>query len=98
MREGRYQKRIIERVEELLPGCVIIKNDPTYLQGILDLTIFWEDRWGMLEVKTSEKAAVQPNQEYYVDKMHQMSFAAFIYPENEDVVLHDLQSAFGVAR
>jgi hypothetical protein len=52
----------------------------------------------MLEVKLHRSAGVQPNQQHYVEQMNGMSFAAFIYPENEEIVLHDLQSAFGTAR
>lgn len=79
----------------MFPGCIILKNDPNYLQGIPDLTIFWHDRWATLEVKKDAKASHQPNQDYYVDIMNQMSFSRFIYPENKEEVLHELQHAFG---
>jgi hypothetical protein len=98
VREGEYQTKIIKRLEELFPGCVILKNDPQYYQGIPDLSIFWKHHWAMLEVKLHRSAGVQPNQQHYVEQMNGMSFAAFIYPENEEIVLHDLQSAFGTAR
>jgi len=48
----------------------------------------------MLEVKASETSPEQPNQGYYVEKMNRMSFAAFIFPENEEEVLTALQAAF----
>lgn len=98
MRESQFQAQLIQKLRDVFPGCVILKNDPTYLQGIPDLTIFYHDRWAMLEVKTSAKAPTQPNQPYYVDLLDQMSFAAFIYPENEEDVLYDLQCAFGTLR
>lgn len=98
MREREYQPQLIAKLRELFPGCVILKNDPTYLQGFPDLTLFYHDRWAALEVKASANAPAQPNQAYYVDILDQMSFAAFIYPENEEEVLHDLQSAFGTRR
>lgn len=50
----------------------------------------------MLEVKPRENARQQPNQEYYIELFDDMSFGAFIYPENEEEVLYDLQQAFGV--
>jgi hypothetical protein len=98
MRESVYQSRIIKRLERMFPGCVILKNDPGYKQGIPDLTIFYNDRWGTLEVKTSEDAEEQPNQDYYVGRLNEMSFSAFIYPENEEQVLSDLQIALGTKR
>lgn len=76
----------------------MLKNDSSYIQGIPDLIILFRDRWAMLEVKGSAKAPRQPNQEYYVRVLGEMSFAAFIYPENEEEVLRDLQQAFTSAR
>ena len=98
MNEGRYKTKVIKKLEALFPGCLILKNDASYVQGIPDLTIFYNDRWAMLEVKISEKASSQPNQEHYIHVLDAMSFAAFIYPENEEAVLNALQSAFGSAR
>src|ERR1700754_4069722 len=94
MRENTYQGRLIKRLRKLFPGCIILKNDSGYLQGVPDLIILYGNRWAALEVKASANAGHQPNQEYYVDLMHQMSFAAFIYPENEKEVLDELCIAF----
>lgn len=94
MREADYQAHIIRKLRTLFPGCVVLKNDSGYLQGILDLSIFYEVHWAMLEVKISANAAEQPNQRYYVDLLNEMSFAAIIYPENEQEVLDELQRSF----
>lgn len=92
---GGYSSRLRMKLLDRFDGCVIIRNDPnSNLQGIPDLTVLYKDRWAMLEVKASAKAKTQPNQEYYVDKFNKMSFCAFIYPENEEEVLRDLQSTF----
>jgi hypothetical protein len=93
-----YQRKLTKKLQRLFPGCEIIKNDPAENQGIPDLLILFKGLWAMLEVKLSAKAPSRPNQGYFVDKFNEMSFAAFIYPENEEQVLHDLQSAFGTAR
>jgi hypothetical protein len=92
--ESAYQARLIRKLKRMFPGCVVLKNDSQYIQGILDLTLLWKRYWAMLEVKASRTASHQPNQEYYVEQLDNMSFAAFIYPENEEEVLSALQEAF----
>lgn len=94
MAENDYQAKLIRKLGKMFPDCQILKNDPGYRQGILDLTIFWGPYWAMLEVKASATAKKQPNQDYYVRQMNEMSFAAVIYPENEEEVLAALQDAF----
>lgn len=94
MTENAYQAKLIRKLKRLFPGCVILKNDPSYIQGMLDLTILYQDRWATLEVKASADAPRRPNQEHYQRLMADMSFSAFIYPENEEEVLAALQEAF----
>lgn len=94
MTERQYQAKLIRKLEQMFPDCLILKNDSGLKQGILDLLILWRDKWASLEIKASPDAAVQPNQDYYVEKLDGMSFAAYIYPENEKEVLSALQQAF----
>jgi hypothetical protein len=82
----------------MLPGCIVLKNDERYIQGIPDLIILYGASWGMLEVKRSDIAPVRPNQFYYVNLLNEMSFAAFISPETEEDVLYDLQQTFKSSR
>lgn len=93
-RENKYQAGLIKRIKERFPGCMVIKNDSSYIQGIPDLTVFHGDRWATLECKREEGASKQPNQEYYVGRMNEMSFSRFIYPENEEEVLSELSKTF----
>lgn len=78
----------------MFPGCIVMKNDPNYIQGIPDLIVLWNDRWAALEVKRSSKASHRPNQEYYVEMMDNMSFSRFIFPQNKEEVLDELQRSF----
>lgn len=98
MRESDYQRNLVKKIKQMFPGCVVTRNDPKENQGFPDITIFYEDRWAMLEVKISAKAHEQPNQRYHIETMNDMSFAAFIYPENEREVLDELQRSFGSTR
>lgn len=92
--ENQYQSRLVRKLRRMFPGCEVLKNDPTYIQGFPDLLILFNDKWAILEVKASADAASQPNQTHYVNKLDNMSFASFIYPENEEEVLIALQQAF----
>jgi hypothetical protein len=94
MNESKYQHYIIEKLRDMFPGCLILKNDPNYIQGIPDLIILYMDRWAALEVKISEAAPTRPNQDYYIALMDDMSFASHIFPENEKEVLDELQYTF----
>jgi hypothetical protein len=97
-RESQYQADLIQRLYAAYPGCFIQKLDSSYTQGIPDLLILFRDRWAVLEVKAAFDSAEQPNQRWYVEKMDAMSFAAFIYPENEEEVLRGLEQALRPAR
>lgn len=92
--ESKFQADLIKKLKKMFPGCIILKNDPNYIQGVPDLTIFYKNKWATLEVKKSENASHRPNQEYYVNTMNEMSYSRFIYPENKEEVLHELQLAF----
>lgn len=92
--ESIFQAKLIKELKAMFKGCMIMKLDADYIQGIPDLLILYRDKWATLECKKHAKASKQPNQEYYVDKMNSMSFSRFICPENKEEVLYDLQQAF----
>ena len=95
MKESDFQKNVIKEIKEMFPDSIIMKTDPTYKQGIPDLLILNGNRWASLEVKKSYEARKKPrpNQEEYVERMNNMSFSSFIYPENKQEVLDELQQA-----
>lgn len=96
MLERDFQSKLIREIKSLFPECLVIKNDS--VQGYPDLLILHKDKWASLECKRSAGAKKQPNQEYYVGKMNEMSFSRFICPENKEEVLNELQQAFGSRR
>lgn len=98
MLERDFQSDLIKELGDILPGCIVLKNDPNYIQGIPDLMILYKDHWAALECKQSKKAKPRPNQPYYVKQMDSMSFASFIYPENKEEVLDALCRSFKVQR
>lgn len=94
MLESKFQAQLIRDLKRMFPGCVVMKMDPTYIQGIPDLLILFNDKWATLECKKNAGAKKQPNQEYYVGRMNEMSFSRFICPENKEEVLNELQQTF----
>lgn len=93
--ERKFQKELIKKIKDMFPGCVVLKNDANYIQGLPDLTVLYKNKWAMLECKKTGDSALRPNQSYYVSKFDDMSFARLIYPENEEEVLYELQQSFG---
>ena len=94
MSENRFKTNLTKELRRLFPGCIILHMDPTEIQGIPDLLILYKNKWAALEGKDYANAPVRPNQPYYVRLMNEMSFAAFIYPENKDNVLDELSFYF----
>ena len=93
-RENKFQANLIKEIEDRFPGSIVMKNDANYIQGIPDLTVLYKDKWATLECKKSRNATHQYNQDDYVEMMNDMSFSAFIYPENKEEVLNELQTVF----
>lgn len=97
-KESDFQRDVIRKLKHQYPGCLVLKNDPTYIQGIPDLLVLHGRHWVALECKRSKadfrrSLKKNKNQKHYVDKMNGMSYASFIYPENEEEVLNEVQSA-----
>lgn len=90
-RENEFQSWVIDELRDRIPGCVILKNDPDYLQGMSDILVLYHDKYAVLECKREANAPVRPNQKYYVDLFSEWSYGAFIYPENAEEVLRGVQ-------
>ena len=104
MLEKDFQSKVIRKIKDIFPGCFVLKCDGSNTpQGFPDILIIYENKWAVLEFKKSEKERYskdgpRPNQEYYISRLGKMSFAKFIYPENEEEVLDELQQAFRTKR
>lgn len=96
--EGKFKEELTQDLKDLFPGCVLLKNDEQLLQGVPDILILYQTYWAMLEVKESATADKQPNQDYYIEMFNSMSYASFVYPENKEEVLLEIQQAFSARR
>lgn len=92
--ERNFQSELIKDLKKMFPGCIVMKNDSSYIQGIPDLLILYKDKWASLELKANSRAKKQPNQEYYVGLMDEMSFSRFICPENKNEIIDELIKKF----
>lgn len=95
MLERDYQRKLITKLDNLFNGCLILKNDSSYMQGIPDLSVLYKNKFALLEVKKSANENIQPNQQYYIDIAKENgAFASFVFPENEKEVLNGLKEYF----
>lgn len=95
-RESSFQRKLVAELSNLFPGALIYKNEG--IQGFPDLTVLWNRHWALLECKREEDSSKRTNQPYYIERANQMSFGRFVYPENKQEVIHELQQAWGVGR
>ena len=98
MLESTFKSKLRKKIENLFPEAIVINLDPNDIPGIPDILILNGNRWAALEGKAYENAPHQPNQDYYVSLLDEMSYSSFIYPENEKEVLYELQQAFSNRR
>lgn len=99
MEESRFQKKLIDTIKKIFPGALVLKNDARYIDAIPDLTVLYKSKYALLEVKKSEAAyrksiRDQPNQNHYISKVRDWSYASYVYPENVDQVLDELREVF----
>lgn len=92
--ERDFQAKLIKELKETFPGSLVMKLDSSYIQGVPDLLVLYKDKWGTLECKKTSKSHRQPNQEYYVNLMNEMSFSRFVSPENKEEVMDELRQTF----
>lgn len=105
MTENEYQQEVVTKIYDVLPGeplrdIIVYINDPNYIQGIPDLSVFYRPtgNWAMVEVKMSADAKERPNQRWYIENWGSSIFTAFIYPENEEEVLRELSRSLQLPR
>jgi hypothetical protein len=89
---------LIHEIKKRFTDAIVTKLDSSHIQGLPDLLVLYKDKWATLECKRSSNARHRPNQDYYVQKMNEMSFSSFICPENEEEVLNEMEQAFGLRR
>lgn len=90
MLESQFQRKLIQEIKRRYADAIIMKLDSGYKQGIPDLLVLYKNKWATLECKQCSGAGHRPNQDWYVGLMDKMSFSRFIFPENKEEVLREL--------
>ena len=95
MLENKFKTKLVKEIRARLPGAIVLHTNPPP-QGIPDLLVLYRDKWAALEGKKANDSSHRPNQDYWVEKMNHMSFAAFISPENKEDVLNAMERSFSI--
>lgn len=94
MRESDFQSDLRRKIENEIPGSVVQKGNPNWIQGFPDLIILYKNHYACLECKASANEPFRPNQEYYIEQINNDAFCAVVYPENMKEVLDELKRYF----
>lgn len=92
--EKDFEDDFMDELDAVLPDGFWIKGNSTMRQGIPDRLFLHGPNWALLEFKRDSKSAIQPNQDWYVEKFNEMSYSAIVTPENYREVIDEIQSAF----
>ena len=94
-KESKFKSELYKEIRNRFPGSEVLPNDATYVQGILDATVYFPNgRYVMLEGKRASNSQRRPNQGYYVDRSPLSEHSMFVYPENKDEVLSELERRY----
>ena len=98
VKEREFRRKLKRELKDIFPGCIILPGDSSETQGFPDLIILYNNKWAALETKKASNSSKRPNQDYWVDVMNKMSFAAFVCPENKEEILNGLQQTLTTRR
>ena len=95
VKESDFQAKVIKQLKAM--GLAVVKNQagPGVPTGFPDITAFGEGIYFCLECKASARAKKQPRQDYWVNRLNEWSYAAFIYPSNYDKVMSEIKYMIG---
>lgn len=93
-KESKFQSDLIKYLKAKYIDIFILKQNSQIIQGFPDLLLLYKNKWAALEVKSNKNYSTQPNQNFYINHLNELSYASFIYPENIDSVLYELDIFF----
>lgn len=94
-KETKFRSELYKEIREKFPGTEVVPNDPSFVQGFPDATVYFPNgKYMLLEGKRTIDAAKQPNQDYYVNESPLSKNAMFAYPENKKEVLKEIERRY----
>lgn len=94
-RESKFKSDLYKEIRERFPGAEVVVNDPGYIQGFPDATVYLPNgKYFLLEGKRECKSSRQPNQGYYVEQSPLCKNARFVYPENKEEIMEELERRY----
>jgi len=96
MLESAFKKNFITELNvRLAPIDLEYIHTRSHNRSFPDLLILGPgSTWAALEFKAAEEADHQPNQAWYINRLNHWAYATFMYPENREEVLGDLEKLF----
>lgn len=94
-KESDFKSGLYKEIRATFPGTEVVPNDPGYIQGFPDATVYFPNgKYILLEGKRTNTSIKQPNQDYYVNISPLSNNALFVYPENKKEVLKEIERRY----
>ena len=96
MLESEFKKYTKNRIIDRFPNLDldIIDINAYNFRSMSDLVILGPEVWAALEFKRSKDSSHRPNQDYHIARLNKKGYATFVYPENLEEVLDELEVLF----
>ena len=94
-KESEFKTKLYREIRKKFPGTEVVPNDPSFVQGFPDATVYLPNgKYILLEGKKTKTSARQPNQDYYVNESPLAPNAMFVYPENKKEVMKEIERRY----
>lgn len=95
MLESEFKRRAIQEIQERFSHLDLDFIEPKiHNRSLPDVVILGPIKWAVLEFKRNQYESKRPNQEFHISRLNEKGYATFVYPENLEGVLGDLEELF----
>lgn len=96
MLESQFKRHVKCSIRDRFPNLDLdfIDTNAYNFRSMTDLVVLGPEVWAALEFKRSEDSPHQPNQDYHISRLNKKGYASFVFPENLEEVLDELEVLF----